>query len=633
MNNLFAAIELGKNSILAQQSVFSVIGHNIANVNTPGYSRQVVDMESVRPSVIGLKDSGRGVDVSAIRSIRDQFIDNQITERRKYEGKWDTMSSIMATVESLFDEASGLGLSDSLSSFFNAWSDISNNPTDIPTRNALVSKTQSFTMAMNNSYQRLTDQQEVIDQNIGVLVDEVNSILAEIAELNEEIAYANGTGNQASDLLDQRERSIRDLSEKIPITHYYDSSNNSVTIDMAGRPLVSFTNYNELSAQRNPYNSNYYDVYVDQYGEPAINVTTEIDNGKLGGLLLARDGNVVDGAGTVQDGGAAGVGLTYLNFSQPHGLSVGDLITVNNETRSVVSIAANNQVVVADFDNPLVGGTNYAWQERDGYIPEYKKDLNKLANSLIQQVNDLHQQGYGLGDATAPQRTFFDMTAGTAGISASVDIGGLSVTFNGDVTDTINVGDVISMQGEARLVTGVSAGVGNTTVSVSQPFTTIGPAPSWEYSNLQGGASSIQVNSAIVSDSSLIAASSQQTWDAGNNAPLAVGNNDQAVAIAGLMDGNNTVDTNNDGRLDYGTFHEYLHSTYSEIGNAGSTSSYELAANTSMVNYLENKRDSISGVSLDEEAANLMQYEKSFQALAQFMGTVSQLTDVLIQIV
>jgi flagellar hook-associated protein 1 FlgK len=134
----------------------------------------------------------------------------------------------------------------------------------------------------------------------------------------------------------------------------------------------------------------------------------------------------------------------------------------------------------------------------------------------------------------------------------------------------------------------------------------------------------------VEADSTLIAASSQPT----QAAPFAVGNNDIALQIAQLMDQNNpgVVDTDNDGQADYGTFHEYLHSLYSEIGNAGNTANNELDANGSMLNYLENRRDSISAVSLDEEAANLMQFEKSFQALGTFMGTVNGLLDVLMQI-
>jgi flagellar hook-associated protein 1 len=624
MMNLFSAIELGKNSMLTQQQVFQIIGHNIANVNTEGYSRQVIDLENVRPSVIGLKDGGRGVSLLGIRSIRDRFINNQIIERKQFNGYYETLSGLMATVESLFDEASGLGLSDGLSSFFNAWNDVANQPTDIPTRNSLVSKSQSFAVSLQRDYQRLIDQQEINDANIAVMVDEINSIADEIAELNEKITYAEGSGVPANDLLDARERRIRDLSEKIDINFYFEQSTNSATIEVAGRPLVSYNSVNHLSVQRNQYNSNYFDVYIDQYGVPAFNITTEIDGGEMAALIHARDGVVVNGAGTASGGGLV-AGLREIDFTQAHGLSVGDLITINGETRSVVSITSTTQVLVDDFTNAVAAGTG--WQERDGYIPEYKKQLDKLASGLIYNVNDLHQSGYGLNDAAAPQRDFFQMTAGTAGITITGVVGN-TVTFSGDISGTLSVGDVLSIDGETRLVTSVTAG-GPSTVTVNSPYIAAA-GPTWEFANVQGAASYIEVDPAIVADSSLIAASSQPTAGVGG----AVGNNDIALQIAALMDQNSpgVVDTNNDGQPDYGTFHEYLHSLYSEIGNAGSTANYELEANSSMLTYLENRRDSISAVSLDEEAANLMQFEKSFQALGTFMGTVNGLLDVLMQI-
>ncbi|HLP58822.1 MAG TPA: flagellar hook-associated protein FlgK [Candidatus Deferrimicrobium sp.] len=619
MMNLFSAIELGKNSILTQQQVFQVIGHNIANVNTPGYSRQVVDLENVRPSVIGLKDGGRGVNLAGIRSIRDRFIDSQITERKQCQGYYESLSGIMSTVESLFDESGGLGLSDSLTNFFNGWADVANNPTDIPTRNSLVSKAQSFSLATRNSYQRLTDQQEVYDANIGTLVDDINAITHEIAELNQKIAYAEGSGNPANDLLDIRERRLRELSEKIGINFYYEQANHSVTVEVAGRPLVSFSSVNELAVQRNPYNSNYYDLTIEQYGLPPANITTEVINGQMGALITARDGQTVNGAGLISGAVSAG-GLTTLTFSRAHGLSVGDIITINGETRAVVQIPRDDQVVTADFTLlPTVGG---GWQERNGYIPAYKKQLNKLAGGLIYNINALHQQGYGLNDGVAPLRDFFQMGPAPAGITVT-GAAGNTVTFSASVAGILNVGDVLTIAGETRLITNVTGA----TVNVNNAFILAG-GPNWEYANIQGAANTIQVDANIVTNSSLVAASSLPTAGVGG----AVGNNDIARQIAQLMDANNVIDTDNSGSNDYGTFHEYLHSLCADVGNACSTAQYECDANGSMLTYLENKRDSISGVSLDEEAANLMQFEKSFQALGQFMATVSKLTDLLMQI-
>jgi flagellar hook-associated protein 1 FlgK len=622
MMNLFSAIELGKNSVLTQQQVLHIIGHNIANVNTEGYSRQVVDLENIRPSVIGVKEGGRGVNILGVRSIRDRFINNQIIERKQYTGYYGTLSGLMATVESLFDEAHGLGMSDGLTDFFNAWNDVANQPTHIPTRDSLISRAQSFSLAMRNNYQRLIDQQEINDSNIAVLVDEINTIADEIAELNEQIAYAEGAGAPASDLLDQRERRIRDLSEKIGINFYFEQANNSVTIEVAGQPLVSFNTVNHLSVQRNQYNSNYYDVYIDQYGGlPAANITTLIETGEMGALLHARDGEVVTGAGTVTGGGLVS-GLREVDFSQAHGLSVGDLITVNGETRSVVTVTSSTQVLVNDFTNPVAAGS--MWQQRDGYIPAYKRQLDKLAAGLISNVNALHQQGYTLNSVTTTNQNFFRMTTGTIAVTSVV---GNTVNFGGDVSTTLSVGDVITIGGETRLITSVTPG-GASSVTVNSPFT-VGAGP-WQYANIQGAASYIEVDPNVEADSTLIAASGQPT----QTAPFAVGNNDIALQIAQLMDQNNpgVIDTDNDGQADPGTFHEYLHSFYSEIGNAGNTANNELDANGSMLNYLENRRDSISAVSLDEEAANLMQFEKSFQALGTFMGTINRMLDVLMEI-
>jgi len=604
---------------MAQQQVFQVIGHNIANVNTEGYSRQVVDLESVRPSVIGLKDGGMGVNMLGIRSIRDRYVNGQIMDRKQYQGKWDTMSGVMSTVESLFDESQGLGFSNGLTNFFNSWADVANHPSDIPTRNSLVAKSQSMADAMNNTFLRLTDQQEISNANIGTMVTQINEISDEIGELNQKIAYAEGSGAQANDLLDQREKRLRELSEMIGVNVYYDQSNHSATVEIAGRPLVSFNSVNHISTVRNSENSNYNDVYIDQYGQPAYNITTQIETGKMGALIQSRDGIVVNGQGTVSDSGLSG-GYRLLTFSQDHELSVGDLITVNGETRSVVSIPNADEVRVNDFTNPLPAG-NLSWQERDGYIPEYKNDLNKLAASLIFNVNSAHQQGYALDTATT-DLDFFQMSANVPGMTVT-DVNGTAVTFSADAGDTVSVGDVITVNGETRLVTAYNAGTMTATVNSAFTFVVAAGSLNWEYANIQTASTLLAVNANIVSDSSLIAAA---------DAPSAIGNNGTALNIAKLMDNQSTVDSNNDGVIDYGTFHEYLHSLHSEIGNAGNTAKYELDANSSMTTYLENRRDSISAVSLDEEAANLMQFEKSYQALAQFMGKVSKLTDLLMQI-
>lgn len=185
--NLWSALELGKYSIMNQQKIFQVVGHNMANVNTPGYSRQSVQLENIPPPTIGNMSSGRGMNLIGIHSVRDRFINNQIIDRKKYEGKYETLTNTMASVEALFDESHGLGISDSLTGFFNNWNDLANNPTDIPTRNTLVVNANSFSEKMNNVYLRLIDQQEIYDANISDVVTGINNIADEIASLNKKI--------------------------------------------------------------------------------------------------------------------------------------------------------------------------------------------------------------------------------------------------------------------------------------------------------------------------------------------------------------------------------------------------------------------------------------------------------------
>lgn len=618
MMNLYSAIELGKNAILTQQEVFQIIGHNMANVNTAGYSRQVAELESIGPSVLGLNESGRGVSLGNIRSVRDRFIDNQIVESLQHKGKYENLGDIMSTIESLFDESGSLGISDSLTNFFNAWNDLANQPTNVPTRDSLVSKTQNFTQTMNNTYERLIDQQQSYDANIAALVDDVNSLAADIGTLNQKIAYAKGSSTPTNDLMDTRDRKIRELSEKIGINFYYEQSNDSVTIEVAGKPLVLFNEVNQLSAVRNAENSNYYDVYMEQNGQATFDLTPYIERGQMGALIQARDGETVTGAGTVTPGASAG-GYTALTFSQDHGLQVGDLITIGGQTRSVVSVSSTTDITVDDF-NPALAGAQ-TWEKRDGYIPEYKKSLDKLAADLIYNVNKTHETGYTFETPPVTGQNFFQMSDGPAGITPTAD-GTTTVSFSSNIASLLNVGDIIKVGGQTRLITGVTP----TSVTVDSPIVaTVPPATTWEYVNVKGAASFIQVDATVSADSKKIAASSS---------PTAVGDNATALNIARLMSNKQVIDSDNDGITDNGSsFHDYLHSMLAEIGTVGKSATYESDSNSAMVKFLQDKRDSLSGVSLDEESAKLMQFEKSFQALGKFMGTVTELTSVIMQIV
>jgi len=404
---------------------------------------------------------------------------------------------------------------------------------------------------LNNTTLRLTDQQEIYDANIGDVVDDINEIAVEIASLNEKIVFAQGSGQPANDLIDLREMRLKDISKLVGVNIYFNSANNSATVEVAGRPLVSFSSVNELSVSRNMSNHNYNDVYIDQYGGTPVNITTDIKNGSLEALITMRDTN----------------------------------------------------------------------------IPKYKDMLDNFAFGLAYSVNSYHQTGFAL-DTTTTDLNFFNMTTGAVGFTG--DGGGTTtLNFSGAIDGILHQGDAITINGQTRIIT-APVNAGDTSVTVDSAFTGLVGGETWEFFNHENAASNISVDSVILNDSSMLALSGEV--DPGPPASGAVGNNDVALDIAALMDENNVVDTDNDGVFDYGTLPEYLHSAFAEIGNDSANAQYENEANDSMLLFLENRRDEISGVSLDEEAADLIQYEKTYQAVAQFMGKVNGLLDVLMAI-
>jgi len=456
--NLWSALELGKTSIMNQQKIFQIVGHNMANVNTPGYSRQSVQLENVPPPVIGINQGGRGMNLIGIHSVRDRFINGQIVDRQQYQGKYS---------------------------------------------------------------------------------------------LNEKIAFAQGSGQPANDLLDLRENRLKDISRMVGTNIYYNSSNNSATVEVAGRPLVSFNTVNSLSVIRNTTNHNYNDVYIDQYGGTPIDITSDLENGSLDALITMRDVN----------------------------------------------------------------------------IPKYKEMLDNFAFGLAYSVNSAHQTGFALDTVTTDQN-FFEMSTGA--IAFTGDGGGTTtLNFAAAIDGVLHQGDAITINGQTRIIT-APVNAGDTSVTVDTAFTGLAGGEAWGYLNHENAASNLTIEAVILADSSMVALSGEV--DPGPPASGSVGNNEIALEIAALMDANDVVDTDNDGVFDYGTLPEYLHSAFAEIGNDSANAQYEKEANGSMLLFLENRRDEISGVSLDEEAADLIQYEKTYQAVAQFMGKINGLLDVLMSL-
>jgi flagellar hook-associated protein 1 FlgK len=269
----FLGLETTLRGILAQQAALDVTGHNIANANTVGYSRQQAvltptDAYTVpavsRPPQAG--QLGTGVDVTAYQRVRDDFIDIQLRAQTMRQGSADAMKDGLTQVEGAFNEPSDTGLNALLGKYWSAWSDVSNAPEDLATRQSLAQTASSLADGFNSLSSQLATMQSQTAQNVTSTIGQVNSYAAQVAQLNAAIAHATQSGDQPNDLLDKRDVLLDNLSQlgNVSITP---GTLGSVDVTLGGAAIVT--------------------------GSTAATIAesdmTSLTSGKLSGLITLRD--------------------------------------------------------------------------------------------------------------------------------------------------------------------------------------------------------------------------------------------------------------------------------------------------------------------------------------------------------
>lgn len=285
----FQGLEIVKTGLFVSQQALDLTGHNIANANTPGYTRQVLDMSSIAPpTTFGMYDQwgkaiGGGVSIQDIRQIRNQFLDNQYRRENKFLGEWETKSETLSAIEDIFNEPSDSGINTVLNDFFNSLQELSKNPESLTVRAEVRERGIALANTFNTVYQHLYDKESELNSTILSDVAEINSYADRISKLNNEIYRFELTGQTANDLRDQRNLLVDQLSKLVNITTYEDSNGN-FRIDIAGQALVDGQNAFTMSVD------NTGTVKWDLAGTP-VNPSSGI----LKGLLDMRDGDGTNG--------------------------------------------------------------------------------------------------------------------------------------------------------------------------------------------------------------------------------------------------------------------------------------------------------------------------------------------------
>jgi flagellar hook-associated protein 1 FlgK len=240
----YSGLNTALSGLEAAQAAINTTGENIANANTPGYSRQTVDMTERSPLTIPTStitgqsaQLGQGVDITTVSRVRDQFLDSSYRNTNSQTSGDNTSSTMLGQVQAALDEPGGSGLSSSLNTFWNAWSSLQTAPTNQGGMSAVLGAGQTVADSLNNLSSEISTLQSQVTSQYNTLTDPTNGAVAadanQIASLNVQIAQAQTSGLNANTLLDQRDQAIDDLSQY---------SNVNVTQQSNGMVNVSFGN-------------------------------------------------------------------------------------------------------------------------------------------------------------------------------------------------------------------------------------------------------------------------------------------------------------------------------------------------------------------------------------------------------
>ncbi|MEW6265500.1 MAG: flagellar hook-associated protein FlgK [Thermodesulfobacteriota bacterium] len=288
MSTMSSIINTSLSGMMTYQTAIAITGENIANAETTGYTRQVVLLgTNSRSSPMGSQTSS-GVQVLDVRRAYDQFCQAKVVASAWNLGKLEAEKKYLAYVEAAFDESEGSGLNEALSDFWNSWQDLVNNPSGYTERSTIVSRAAALADNFNQIAAELSRIQRETSSEIAAGVDEINTLISEIAGLNSQMIKAEAIGGNTNTLMDSLDTLTTQLASLIDL-NTYQNDDGQVCIQLAdGTPLVDGSSSWSMSAETDPA-TGLMEIYWNDGNGGTISVTEAITGGALGGCLEVRD--------------------------------------------------------------------------------------------------------------------------------------------------------------------------------------------------------------------------------------------------------------------------------------------------------------------------------------------------------
>lgn len=607
-------LNTGISGLNAAQVALSTVSNNISNVNTAGYNRQIVQQTDAVSQSNGRYTIGNGVDVVAVKRAYSDYLTSAVWTSNASLQRATTYSNLTGTLNSALS-ASG-DLQGSLDTFYGAFSTVASAPNSTSARQALLGSAGTLQTVFNTLGQQLSSQQGQVSSQITSTVTSINSVISNIADLNKQISQSNVNG-QPNALLDQRDALVNQLSGYIGVSTVNESNGSVSVYSTSGQSLVSGGNAFPLSTGRNAYDPTSPDV-LDSSGN---NITARVSGGTLGALLDYR-ANVLDPVQN-QLGQAAVALASSVNTQQAKGLDLngqqgapifsvpapGVLGAASNSGSATVSASISNvsQLTASDYKLSY-DGTNW--------------NLQTTAGQNVTLTNN------GGGSYSADGLTF-----NVSGTPAAGDSYQIQPTRNLAAGLSVVMTDPKGIAGAAALATHPDAG--NTGSAVAGAVVVTDPTNAALLSNAKvtfGAGNTYSVTNSggtVLASGSYVPSQkiSANGWSTTFSGTPAAGDSFTLAAnTSGLNDNSNALTLSGMaglGVLSGGTtsvLGAYAALT-TVIGNAGSQATVNLTTQTSLNNQAISAQQSVSGVNLDEEAANLVKFQQAYQASAQVIAT------------
>jgi flagellar hook-associated protein 1 FlgK len=280
MSSLNASLATALSGLIAEQGALQTTTNNVANVNTPGYSREQPVLVTGDPIVLDPLTFGTGVTLQSVESIRDPVLESQIQQQTQTQGQFSTLASALQQTQVNFTSSSG-DIGTAISNFFDSLNQLATNPTDLSLRQGVLTAAGNLATSFNTTATSLTQQQTSLDLSVVQTVGQINQLTGQIAQLNGQISALQNVGESAGTFVDQRTQAIDQLSSLVDVSVI--PSGNTLTLTTGnGEPLVTGQQSFQLQTQITP--AGLHDI--DSQG---VDITSQITSGQLGGTLAARD--------------------------------------------------------------------------------------------------------------------------------------------------------------------------------------------------------------------------------------------------------------------------------------------------------------------------------------------------------